>query len=161
MTGPEDGRSGRTRAVLREAGHERALSRLSAEFVLRALHSVAKAYDGDLILAMVAVEMVAANTGHLAMAPADAYASYDHPVPDAVRRPVSALAIAGALGIPRETARRHVKKLVSLGYCQKVRGGYIIPAEILASEANLEVMRENAINLRRLIERLQDQDYLV
>jgi hypothetical protein len=150
----------RRQIALHEEGHERALSRHSAEFVLRALRSVSKVYGGDLILAIVAIEIIAANTGHLATISSEPFGAIDTPVPDNLRRPVSALAIAGALGVPRETARRYVKRLQAMGVCEKVGGGYIIPAAFLASPANLEVIRENVANLRRLVDRLRDADAL-
>jgi biotin operon repressor len=49
--------------------------------------------------------------------------------PNVYRRPVSARSIQTNIKMSRETARRKIKKLSEKGFIQKVRGGYILPAQ--------------------------------
>lgn len=152
---------GTRRITLHHKGKERLIARHSVEYVLRSLRLVAAHYGDDMILAVVANEIVAANVAHLTATHATAtFDSLESVPPDELRRPVSALAVAGSLGVPRETARRHIKRLEALGMCRKVKGGYIIPSEKLSSPTNNEVVEQNVANLRRFIDRLQDDGVL-
>jgi hypothetical protein len=56
---------------------------------------------------------------------------------DAVRQPVSVLAISKDLELPYETTRRHVGKLVSQGLCRRVAdGGLVIPDEVASGDTS-------------------------
>lgn len=56
-------------------------------------------------------------------------------VPDALRRTVSILSVADYLGLPYETTRRHVLKLVDRGYCvRKGKREFLIPSAILSRQ---------------------------
>jgi RNase P/RNase MRP subunit p30 len=156
-----DDERGAKRIRLDHRGKERLLARHSVEYVLRSLRLVAAHYGNDMILAVVANEIVAANVAHLTATHAvNTFDSLESVPPDELRRPVSALAVAGALGVPRETARRYIKRLEVMGMCRKVKGGYIVPSEKLSSPANNEVLEQNVANLRRFIDRLQDDGVL-
>jgi predicted transcriptional regulator len=66
------------------------------------------------------------------------YGQLDAPAPDDARRPVSTNAIAGSLGLPFETARRRIRRLVDAGVCAASRDGVIVPASFLVSPAYLQ-----------------------
>ena len=134
------------------------MARLSTNYVLRSLRLLADLHDGELMTGIVGQAIIAANTAHLdnAADPARRYAGRDLP-PDEMRRPVSVLALSASLGLPFETTRRHVGKLVSAGACRRVRGGVIVPAAVLdnpkfleAAETNLTHVLQFVRGLRRL-----------
>ena len=135
----------------------RLMARLATDFVLRSLQLVAKQHNGDLIMAIVAAAIVSANTAHLnpiAGAPAR-HANLDDVPPDDARRPVSVLAISGSLGLPFETTRRYVNRLIAQGQCRRVKGGVLANVEALSTPENNAVIVCNASNLRRLFRDLK------
>lgn len=111
---------------------------------------------GDLVTALVFMAIVSANVAHLNADGPDGplHADSDDPPPDALRKPVSVLALSGSLNLPYETTRRHVAKLLKSGQCERVAGGLIVPVRVLLSDRHNEVMRANMTNLRRLFRAL-------
>lgn len=138
----------------------RAVSRLSATYILRTLPIATAPFGGDVLLAVVAWGILSANVEHI-----------DHPtqgdtnyqglntdVPHDLRRPVSILALAQSLGLPYETTRRHVNRLLEAGICQKVgRAGVISVAALDSPEAS-QMMLANVQNIRRLYRDLRRLD---
>jgi hypothetical protein len=135
------------------ARHGRLVARLSHAYVLRSLQSAAAVHGGDILLAIVAASIIVANTAHLNnVADRDApYSGLSEAPPDDVRRPVSINALSSSLGIPFETTRRYVNKLIAAGYCTRVRGGVIAPAEALTTPANEAFIVENYALVRDLM----------
>jgi hypothetical protein len=107
------------------------VTRLSGEYVLHFLRLLFE--EGDIRDAVVALAIAAANTAHLdqATGPGLRYAAVDSPPPDEVRKPVAILAVAESLGLPFETTRRRVGRLMRRGACIRVGGGVIIPTAFL------------------------------
>lgn len=137
----------------------RSVARLSTEYVLRLLRLLTDMQDGELLTAIIGQAIIAANTSHLneAADPERRFAGRMDLPPDELRRPISVLALSASLGLPFETTRRHVNKLMAAGVCKRVRGGVIIPAEALdnprsvaAGEANLTYVLQFVRGLRRL-----------
>jgi prepilin-type processing-associated H-X9-DG protein len=135
----------------------RAAVRLSDEYFLRALRIVADLTEGDMITAIVFRAVVAGNIGYLDGHTAEAalYADLETVPPDHLRRPVSILSVSGALGLPYETTRRHVRKLIASGRCRMERAGVIAPAESLVGPAEEAAILANLANLRRLFRGLK------
>jgi DeoR/GlpR family transcriptional regulator of sugar metabolism len=75
--------------------------------------------------------------------------------PDEVRRPISVLAVANSLGLPYETVRRYVTKLIRLGRCGRVKGGIIALASGLRRPIDDETMVLNVANARRFCRALK------
>jgi hypothetical protein len=139
------------------AEHARIAARLSTDYVLRALHLIAERYEGDVVRAIVAAAVVSANTAHLNR-PVDGrapYAAMDAPPPDDVRRPVSVSALAGILGMPFETTRRHVNRLIATGEFERVQGGVIARTEPLTTPTHEAMIAANYANLRRMMRDLK------
>lgn len=61
--------------------------------------------------------------------------------PDELRRPISILALANSLGLPFETTRRRVQRLVGRGFCEMTPKGVIVPARA----ANTDSYRRNSL----------------
>jgi len=130
--------------------------RLASEYFLRSMQLLVDFVDGDLVTALVFLAIVSANVSHLnADGPDGApHTDADDAPPDAMRKPISVLALAGSLNLPYETTRRHVSKLLQTGQCVRVAGGLIVPARVLLSDRHTEVMGANLTNLRRLFRAL-------
>lgn len=135
----------------------RLVARLAMENFLRTVQGLISMLPGEDLLTMVIHRsIVTANLSHLDVDPAlRQYAGLERAPPDDVRRPVSIRAIAASLSMPFETVRRRVQRLVELGLCRKVRGGYIVPAETLEGPEAEVALRGNIANLRRLFRRLE------
>jgi hypothetical protein len=134
----------------------RRLMRASQEFFLRSAALLARLYPSDLTRGLILIAINSGNTGHLMDDPElDRRYGGDVAVPDEHRRPVSRLAVANSLGIPYETARRHINALVADGWCVEISGrGVLIAAERLESQLMCGLRAENAVNLRRLLRRV-------
>lgn len=134
----------------------RQIARISGDYLFRTLTLMVEAHDGSMTAAALYFAIANANTAHLdESALGAAYASIDNPPPDELRRPVSILSLAQMLGMPFETARRHVNKLIAAGRCARVPGGVIVPQADADSEAMRQVMQANARHVRRLVRALR------
>ena len=125
----------------------RAVARLSTDYVLRFVETVMTAL-GDLLQGLILITVVRCNTEHLSASQRGGEgATAQDFVPDSLRRPVRLSTIAGRLGLPMESVRRHAAHLVERGLCVKAGGGLIAPAEALAQPAFIAFMAGNLINL--------------
>jgi hypothetical protein len=147
---------GETAAATGGADRFRLSVRLATEYFLRSMQLLVEFVDGDLVTALVFLAIISANVTHLNADRPEGplHADIDDVPPDEARKPVSVLALAGSLGLPYETTRRHVAKLLGSGQCERVAGGLIVPARVLLSERHTEVLRANLTNLRRLFRAL-------
>ena len=136
---------------------ERIAVRLAIGAILRAVEMVNREYSGDITAALVFASVVEASVGHLATNPESAaqLATPARLPPDAMRRPVTGVALAAALGIPNETVRRKIKALIDQGLLARVDGGLIVPTEIMASDKMTRLTRASFLNLRRLFIQLR------
>jgi hypothetical protein len=118
----------------------RLVARILSQFFLRQWEIVSKMADGDLHKALVFAAIVSANVQHISHTSeaAHEYGPLDNAPPDKERRPVSTHALAHSLGLPYETTRRNVNKLMADGVCTRVQGqGLVIPANYLMSPQNV------------------------
>lgn len=132
---------------------DRLAIRLSTEYVLRSIDLMTAAMGGDLVKGLIFVAIVQANTQHLLTddATSQAYSEADDTVPDEARRPVSVHALSVSLGIPYETTRRYVNKLLADGYCVRSRRGLVVPGAVLRRPEMLNGLKRNFANLQRLV----------
>jgi ribosomal protein S25 len=130
----------------------RVLARLSAEYLLRALRLLVDAY-GDIRDGILAYTIVAANTSHLDARGGEGwrYARIDQTPPDEARRPISVARLAESLGLPFETARRHVRRLIDAGVCVRVQGGLIIPQAVLDQPEAARSALANVAYVRKFV----------
>jgi hypothetical protein len=135
----------------------RIASRLSGEYIMRSLRLLTEWSGGDVLTVLVTMAVAQANTAHLdeGGGPGAAFADTGTPPPDELRRPVSVLTVAAALGLPYETTRRHVQKMVNTGQCVRVKGGVIFSVRNLEGPAHEAMLRSNLANLRRLCRALR------
>jgi hypothetical protein len=118
----------------------RLVARILSQFFLRQWEIVSTMADGDLHKALVFAAIVSANVQHIGHTSeaGHQYGGLDNAPPDEERRPVSTHALAHSLGLPYETTRRNVNKLMADGVCTRVPGqGLVIPTSYLMSPANI------------------------
>lgn len=132
------------------------VGRLSAAFVLDGVDFITQAIQSDPVSCLI---YLAVNRENLAVLLADAeriqpYVGADAIVPDELRRPASAYRIARVLGLPYETTRRHVVKLVETGWLERTPdGGLIAPGRSLVHPAMQEASIQAWPLVRRFLER--------
>ncbi len=127
----------------------RAIGRLLGTYVLRVVETLGTM--GDLIDGLILLETFRSNVEHLphdqrggeGFEPADM-------VSDRLRTPITVTRLAKRIGVPHETARRHVAALMARGVCLRSRGGLIVPAQALTNPILPTVLAGNASNLHRL-----------
>ncbi|MEJ1967678.1 MAG: hypothetical protein WDN03_03425 [Rhizomicrobium sp.] len=131
----------------------RAVLRVGNEFFLRCIDSMAAVAGNDLIKALVFTAIWTANVKHITNSAANRrYAGMDEIPPDALRKPVSVLAISNSLCIPYETVRRYVQTLLREGTCIRVGGkGVLVPAEVVARGSHHDAIREGVPSLLRFL----------
>jgi len=127
----------------------RAIGRLLGTYVLRVVETLGTM--GDLIDGLILLETFRSNVEHLphdqrggeGFEPADM-------VSDRLRTPITVTRLARRIGVPHETARRHITALMARGVCVRARGGLIVPAAALAHPILPTALAGNAGNLHRL-----------
>jgi DNA-binding Lrp family transcriptional regulator len=130
----------------------RSVTRLSARYTLSTLQLLIDTY-GDVRTGIVAQTIVTANTTHLAaeMNEASRYAGIGELPPDEVRKPVSVVALARLLGLPYETTRAQVQRLIAAGVCTRVAGGVIVPTAVLNTPAAIRSTLANVFCVRKFM----------
>jgi hypothetical protein len=132
MAGPEED----IRAVADKA--DPALDRIVVDFGLRIVDSTSPMLGYDFAVSCVFMAVLSANASPFAFDPTEAwrYGTRDELPPDEARRPVQLMEVSQVLGIPYETARRQVNKLIAGGHCTRDRRkGLLVPSELLLSPA--------------------------
>jgi DNA-binding Lrp family transcriptional regulator len=64
------------------------------------------------------------------------YGALDDVPPDEFRRPISISAVAAAIGVPFETVRRRIQRLVAEGLCETGTDGVRLPTRVVARAEN-------------------------
>jgi len=131
------------------------MARLTVGFWLRAMDEVRQLFAGDLVSGLIFVGLLQANVGHVENRVGGPNTHIDDPVPDEDRRPVTALALAERLGLPRETVRRHIRNLEAAGLCVARKEGLIVPQSGNLDPLTVTVVLRNAANLRLLVAQLK------
>lgn len=128
----------------------RAVIRVASDYMLRTVDNISRQFGG-LIAAIVWFSVLRANTETApasdAGGPTEAVADF---LDDGRRTPVRTSDIARALDAPHETIRRYVAELCEAERLQRVRGGVIVPAAVLARPSAVKAMRTNFADLQRM-----------
>jgi DNA-binding Lrp family transcriptional regulator len=83
------------------------------------------------------------------------YDTLDELPPDTLRRPVSISAVAATAGMPFETVRRRIQRLVAEGLCETDSGGVRLPSRIVGRKAARRTFEEMYDLTRTLYLRLE------
>lgn len=127
----------------------RAIGRATNTFCLRYLENVMALSGGELVLGLTACALEGANIRHLAESGADLIGPI-RTIPDSERRPITAAALAEEISLPRETTRRHLHRLIALGVCRAVPGGFIFTEARFNPERLATSLGRTAANVRQL-----------
>jgi hypothetical protein len=139
--------------ALRTPTQERFLLKLGMDYFLRQLAVLSAPFGGDVLLAATFVAIAQASVKHLNEPGLPSPLAVEGVFPDGMRRPVTIAAVARTLGLPRETARRYVHRLIASGHCKPVGvRGVTVPAEVLRSETMNALAREHVDVLRDLFD---------
>jgi DNA-binding Lrp family transcriptional regulator len=135
----------------------RVLGRISVALILDIVDACRM--EREFVDALVILAVVQANVTPVAGDPGlqRAYADYESPPPDALRRPVSISAVAQSLKLPYETVRRRVAQLAGEPGFELTPQGLVVRQEMLNSPAhrqavvtNYQLIRDFYLRLRRL-----------
>ncbi len=139
-----------------DAAVARIVSRLSSEYILRALQLLVEAY-GEIRTGIIVQTIVTANTAHLDTRTGEGwrYAAIDETPPDELRKPISIARLAESLDLPFETTRRHVQRLIDAGICVRVEGGLIVPKAVLEQPGAVRAALANVGYIRKFVRDLQ------
>jgi hypothetical protein len=125
------------------------------EYVSRVFGALTKVY-GDGREGLIVHAIVRANTGHVDFRTDDPeILAPDAAVHDEVRRPISVNRLAQSLGLPFETTRQCVNRLIKAGTCVRVEGGVIVPKEAVQRTEVTAALLANVEVMRRLMRDLQ------
>lgn len=130
----------------------RLVIRLSSSYLLRLAEPLTD-HMGDLVTALVLMDLIHANTEHLPDTEGGDEApdwSPDGFVADVHRKPATITMLSQRLGIPQETVRRHIARLVKDDRCDRVAEGYLVPSRVLSRGPFVHYMTANQVNLHRL-----------
>jgi hypothetical protein len=115
--------------VKERVGYDANRARISlalSEFTVPLLARIYRAFDGDMVAALVLGEIAHRNVETwLAEHRNPEQALHDPLVRTRIMRPCNALSIAEATGLPRETVRRKVVLLAERGYVYRSEEGYL------------------------------------
>jgi DNA-binding Lrp family transcriptional regulator len=128
----------------------RLANRVISEYFLRFSDAIMRGL-GDPVSGLLLLEMTRANSEHLSAA----QKAYDGAIPDELRRPIRAHALARRAGLPSETVRRHLAKLEAEGFCRRAEGGLLADLEqVAARTAEGGGLAENLTNVNRMFGKL-------
>jgi predicted transcriptional regulator len=136
----------------------RLVIRLSSDYLLRLAEPVTQ-YMGDLVTGLLLMDIIHANTEHLPDSEGGREEGSWSPeafVPDGLRKPIRAATLSERLGIPQETVRRHLQRLLDADRCERREDGYVVPGRVLARPPFVQYMLDNQSHLHRLYVGLAD-----
>jgi hypothetical protein len=128
---------------------------LTMAYVARVFRGLADAW-GDGRDGLVVLAITAANTAHLDVrADNPGVAGDDAVLHDEARRPISINRLAQSLGMPFETTRQCVNRLIGAGLCERVNGGIVVPRTALQRPETAGAVMVNLNLVRELLRDLQ------
>jgi hypothetical protein len=133
----------------------RKVGALSMAYALSVFRGLAAIY-GDGQLGVIAQTISIANSAHIdLLTPHPGVAGPDAVLHDHARRPISVLKLSKLLGMPFETTRSQVNRLIEQGVCVRVDGGIIIPKSAMQRPVTMRAVEENLATVRQLVWELQ------
>lgn len=123
----------------------------AANGVLRTMEDFRRAYGNDLDTVMIVLAVAATSMAPHSQFGAAEYADQKRPIPDEALAPCNIASITVATGLPRETARRKVHRLIRDGILRRRKNGSLALVFDAESRAPLyEAVRRQAHQTARL-----------
>jgi hypothetical protein len=144
---------------MNDPAHLRIMSRLAMDYVISMYSAILRGSPHDPLDTLILCTVAVANVAHLNSDPelSRAYGGVDQPEPLEIKRPLSRNAVALSLGMPYETVRRRIEKLLAGGALTEVDGGLVSVNEEARPEMVLAMAEANATLMRRLVRNMRDQ----
>jgi DNA-binding Lrp family transcriptional regulator len=135
-----------------DAAIARVVARLSSEYALRAFQLLIELY-GDVRAGLIAQTIHAANTAHVDARTEEglAAAGWDGMLADEARRPIGVARLAESVGIPFESTRRIVQRLIDNGTCRREKRGVIVPASMVERPQTIRAVNANVGYVRKFV----------
>lgn len=145
--------------TVRGQPYSRLIAYSVAEFILRCAEISGVHFNHDYEMVILFLAISTRNTQNVMADPElrKRYASYSEPIPVSLYTPISRLALSRSTGLPRETVRRKVAKMIELGVVvEDERGGLRVPPDLNEEDNFVETLRPQMMNLRRLLSTLAE-----
>ncbi|THF63196.1 hypothetical protein E6C76_17710 [Pseudothauera nasutitermitis] len=123
----------------------RSVALLLARYEVRNLKRIFEEFERDILLPILLGEIALHNLGELENGKEVSARPLDRDEPCDTRslRPCNAYSIAAATGLPRETVRRKIARLIELGWINRRHNGHLyVSSEALAKFGELLYSRE-------------------
>lgn len=142
------------------ASRMRVAGRLSVAYLLDVIAIMRG--DGDPIDTLLAGAIIQANVAEILQRDLAGDLPEGDAMPtDEMRRPVSISAVAASMGMPFETVRRRINRLLRAGYCVPADGGVIVPSAVLSDPKYLVEAFRGYERLRAFYWELRDSALLI
>ena len=137
---------------MRDHPYSRLISYFVTEFILRSAEGVSGLYDYDYEAAILFMTISNRNAEKVMSDPKlrEIYGTYQATIPPEHTLLISRMALARATGLPRETVRRKVGKLIEKGWVIELPGGLRAHPDLNRYPDYIAVIEPQAQNLRRL-----------
>ena len=137
---------------VRDHPHSRLIAHFVAEFILRSAEGVSQVFDHDYEAAILFLTISNRNSEKVMSDPKlrEIYGSYQSTIPPEHALLISRMALARATGLPRETVRRKVARLIAKGWVIELPGGLRARPDLNRYPGYIAVLEPQAQNLRRL-----------
>lgn len=125
----------------------RAVCRIVSHFIIKSLNLANKVHHGDALEALIFTAIWTTNTSHVR-----GQNNFNEvPIPEELRRPVTVARLAQVVGIPPETVRRYVNRMVEHGLCRRIgRKGVIVPESVFLQPDMVVAAKEQYLAARQL-----------
>jgi hypothetical protein len=137
---------------VRDLPNSRAIAHFVTEFILRSAESISELYNHDYEMAIIFMTISNRATEKVMSDPKlrEQYSSYRNTIPPEHALLISRMALARATGLPRETVRRKVAKLIEMGWVIELAGGLRARPDLNRHSNYIGAIEPLAQNLRRL-----------
>jgi hypothetical protein len=128
----------------------------ACNFYLRLLEVNISVFEGDVTMVAVWTALLCENRSHITYDKVLSwkYGTSEMSLPDKLLRPVSALAVSQSLGLPFETTRRHLARLLCDRLCVRVkRTGILVPDTV---EQKNRISQIKSLTALRLFQSLSE-----
>ncbi|MEI9990852.1 MAG: hypothetical protein WDM86_12505 [Rhizomicrobium sp.] len=137
---------------VRDHPYSRFIAHCVAEFILRSAEGMSEVFDHDYEAAILFISISNRNSEKVMSDPKlrKAYGSYQTTIPPEHTLLSNRMALARATGLPRETVRRKVGKLIEKGWVVELPGGLRARPDLNRHRTYIASLEPQAQNLRRL-----------